>query len=213
MKLNAKKSNAMIFNFTQDYQFSTRLYIENNLLEIVQETKLLGTIISSDMTWYANTEMLVKRAYQRMIMLRKLYSFNVADEDMVKIYILYIRSILEQSCQVWHFSISEEEKGDLEGVQKVVCRIILNSRYTEYQQALEVLNLETLSARRDTLSLKFAKKCLKYNQTKDMFPLNTVDAVDVRLREKYHVQHARGSRLLDSTLPQLQRALNEDVRN
>ena len=210
MKLNAKKSNAMIFNFTQDYQFSTRLYIENNLLEIVQETKLLGTIISSDMTWYANTEMLVKRAYQRMIMLRKLYSFNVADEDMVKIYILYIRSILEQSCQVWHFSISEEEKGDLERVQKVACRIILNSRYTEYQEALEVLNLETLSARRDTLSLKFAKKCLKYNQTKDMFPLNTFDAVDVRLREKYHVQHARGSRLLDSTLPQ--RALNEDAR-
>ena len=47
-------------------------------------------------------------------MLRKLYSFNVAYEDMVKIYILYIRSILEQSCQVWHFSISKEEKGDLQ---------------------------------------------------------------------------------------------------
>ena len=86
MKLNAKKSNAMIFNFTQDYQFSTRLYIENNLLEIVQETKLLGTIISSDMTWYANTEMLVKRAYQRMIMLRKLYSFNVPDLHLHSLY-------------------------------------------------------------------------------------------------------------------------------
>ena len=143
-----------------------------------------------------------------MIMLRKLSSFNVADEDMAKIYILYIQSILEQSCQVWHFSISEEEKGDLERVQKVSSRIIFNSRYTEYQEDLEVFNLATLFARRDTLSLK----CLKYNQTKDMFPLNTFDAVDVRLREKYHVQHARGSRLLDSTLPQLQRALNEDAR-
>ena len=64
-----------------------------------------------------------------MIMLHKLYSFNVDvdDEEMVKIYVLYIRSILEQSCQVWHFSITQEEKGDIERVQKVACRIILNS--------------------------------------------------------------------------------------
>ena len=54
-------------------------------------------------------------------MLHKLYSFNVDvdDEEMVKIYVLYIRSILEQSCQVWHFSITQEEKGDIERVQKV----------------------------------------------------------------------------------------------
>ena len=49
MKLNVKKSKVMVFNFTEDYQFSTRLYLENTLLEIVNETKLLGTIITSDL--------------------------------------------------------------------------------------------------------------------------------------------------------------------
>ena len=39
-KLNVGKSNVMIFNFTKDFQFSTRLYLENTLLEIVNETKL-----------------------------------------------------------------------------------------------------------------------------------------------------------------------------
>ena len=48
---------------------------------------------------------------------------------MVKIYILYIRSILEQSCQVWHYSITEEEKSDLERVQKIAYRIILGDSY------------------------------------------------------------------------------------
>ena len=49
MKRNSKKSNMMIFNFTRNYQFSARFYMENNLLEIVHETKLLSTIISLDL--------------------------------------------------------------------------------------------------------------------------------------------------------------------
>lgn len=211
MKLNPKKSNVMVFNFTHDFQFSTRLYMENKLLEIVPTTKLLGTIISSDLSWYANTEMLVKKAYQRMLMLHKLYSFHVGDEEMVTIYILYVRSILEQSCQVWHYSITEEEKQDLERVQKVACKVILNSEYTDYEEALKVLGLDTLSKRRDKLSLKFAKRSLKYEQTRDMFPLNG-ESVEIRYKEKYHVQHAKGGRLLKSAIPQLQRALNEDSR-
>ena len=35
---------------------------------------------SSDLTWHANAEMLVQKAYQRMIMLQKLYSFNLGTE-------------------------------------------------------------------------------------------------------------------------------------
>ena len=84
---------------------------------------------------------------------------------MVNIYILYIRSILEQSCQVWHYSITEAERTDLERMQKVACKVILNLRYTNYKPALKILKLDTISARRDALCLKFAKDCLKYNQT------------------------------------------------
>ena len=169
------KSKVTIFNFTEHYQFSTRLYLENTLLEIISETKLLGTIISSDLTWHKNTDMLVRKAYQRMMILRKLYSFKVEESDLVNIYILHIRSIVEQSCQVWHFTITEEEKSDLERVQKVACKIILQDDYISYEQALQELNLETLSASRDILCLKFAKKYLKNPKAKDMFPLNTAE--------------------------------------
>ena len=146
-------------------------------------------------------------------MLHKLYSFNLSDEDMVTIYTLYIRSILEQSCQVWHYSITNEENGDLERVQKAACKVILGERYSDYASALDDLNLDSLEKRRKTLSLKFAKKCLKYNQTKDMFPLNNNDAIEVRNRDTYQVQFAKGSRLLDSAIPQLQRALNDDANS
>ena len=52
MKLNPKKTNIMIFNFTEDYQFTSKLYLENNLLEVISETKLLGMIITSDLKWH-----------------------------------------------------------------------------------------------------------------------------------------------------------------
>ena len=48
MKLNIEKSKVMVFNFTVDSQFATRLYIENTLLETVTQTKLLVTIIQLD---------------------------------------------------------------------------------------------------------------------------------------------------------------------
>ena len=56
------------------------------------------------------------------------------------------------------------------------------------------------------------KKCLKMNKTKDMFPLNPNTQQDnLRFTENYMVQHATTGRLLDSAIPQMQRALNVDA--
>ena len=205
MKLNKKKSKVMIFNYTNNYQFSTRLYIENQLLEIVQETKLLGTIISSDLTWWQNTNYLTKKGYQRLEILKKLYEFDVPEIDLVQIYNLYVRSILEFNSCVWHFNITQAENNDIERVQKIACKIILKENYTSYPDALVQLGIQTLSDRRQTLCNKFAVKCLKYDKSKDMFPVD-----QGRNANKFKVNFARHSRLLDSAIPQMQRLLNED---
>ena len=208
-KLNATKSNYIIFNYTEQ-KFTTRLMLEDQILESVQETKLLGTIITSDLQWHKNTDMLVKKAFQRMIILNKLKSFNVSMEDMLTIYKLYIRSIVEQNCQVWHYSLTEEDQTNLERVQKVACKVILQQDYSDYDEALSKLNLDSLFKRREKLCLTFAKKCVKHPKASAMFPLNPVPMHSTRNPEKFHVQPARTSRLLYSAIPQLQRALNLD---
>ena len=210
-KLNVDKTKVMIFNFCEDYQFSTRLYVENTLLETIHETKLLGTIVSSDLKWHSNTNMLVRKAFMRMQILHKLNSFCVNQDDLKEIYILYIRSILEQNCQVWHFSLSEEERINLERVQKVAFKVILKSRYIDYESALKILGLKTLEERRYSLCLNFAKKATKHPVAKEMFPLNSFSEHSTRHQEKYKVQMARTSRLRDSSIPQMQRLLNSDA--
>jgi hypothetical protein len=109
MELNVEKSKNMIFNFTYNYQFSTNIKHNGNDLETIEETKLLGTIITSDLKWHKNTEYLVKKANARLRILHKISEFSAPTEDMVTIYISYVRSILEQCCQVWHSSLTQED--------------------------------------------------------------------------------------------------------
>ena len=59
MKLNNKKTKNLIFNYSKNYQFSTDLKLEDEVIETVSETKLLGTIITSDLNWNKNTQSIV----------------------------------------------------------------------------------------------------------------------------------------------------------
>ena len=170
MLINEKKTKNLIINFTEKYQFSTRLWLNDKIIEILESTKLLGTIISNDLRWDLNTKNIVKKANARMELLRRVASFGTPVEDMKNVYFLFIRSLLEQSATVWHSSLTEENSADLERVQKCATRIILVNKYVGYKDALLKLDIEKLSDRREELCLKFAQKCIKNPKTKHMFP-------------------------------------------
>ena len=156
MKLNPEKSKFMVVNYTDNYQFNTRLRIENNSLNQVKETKLLGVYVNDQLSWYANTDFIVKKAYKRMIILHNLFQFCLPISELVNIYILYIRSDLESSAVVWHSSITKLEDNQIERVQKTALKIILAERYEDYTTALIETGLDTLSQRRKILCKKFA---------------------------------------------------------
>ena len=212
MQLNKKKSQAMIFNFTRDYQLTSRTQMENEAINVVKDTKLLGVMINDELSWDANTSYLVKRANSRMRLLHKLVSFGIPCDDLVNIYVLYVRSILEQSCQVWHSSLTLENFQALERVHKNALKIILQEEYISYSNALNKSGLSSLFERRSKLCLKFAKSCLKNPEMKKMFPLNpTTYSVQTRFREKFQVTDARTERLRSSAIPYMQRLLNKET--
>ena len=92
MMINCKKTKTMIFNFTENFQFSTRLKIKEENVEVVETTKLLGTIITNDLKWDSNTSTLVKKANARMELLRRVAGFNPPEEDLKDIYNVYYTS-------------------------------------------------------------------------------------------------------------------------
>ena len=117
-----------------------------------------------------------------MVILHRLGKFTLPISDLVNIYILYIRSVLEQSAVVWNSSITKGEQLEIERVQKCALRIILKENYSSYENSLKICGLDTLKTRRNQLSLSFAIKCTKNAATKSMFPEKDIRA-NTRFKE------------------------------
>ena len=150
-----------------------------------------------------------------MELLRRVASFGTPVEDLKIVYILFIRSILEQSATVWHSSLTEENSCNLERVQKSAVKVILQDQYNGYQNGLAKLGLENLNQRRENLCLEFAKKCTKHEKLQHMFPKHQKEhSMETRYNEVYKVQHANTSRLQNSAIIfmqyQKQKLLNDD---
>ena len=116
MKLNEEKSKVMIVNLSKKYQFSTRIMMNESMLEIVNETKVLGLIITPNLGWRKNTDSIVSKANKRMFIIRNLCQFPIPTKELVTLYGQFIRTMLEFNSNVWFSSITEEESEDLERV-------------------------------------------------------------------------------------------------
>ena len=210
MLINEKKSKTLIFNYTDNYQFTTRLTMNDQMLEVINSTKLLGTIISNTLSWDQNTAFIVKKANARMQLLRKVASFGASQDELKDVYVLFVRSLLEQNATVWHSSLTENNITDLERVQKTAVKLILGDKYRSYEQGLLKLDMENLSERRKTLCLRFAKKCTQNPKTSHMFPKNNkTHNMETRQPEIFRIQHANTERLRKSSIIYMQHLLNE----
>ena len=208
MQINVDKTKYMIFSRSQQ-DFATRLNINDTKLDQVHAEKIVGVWLTSDLKWVRNTKELLRKAYSRVSMLSKLKYVGVNVDDLIDIYKLYIRSVLEYCAVVWHSSLTVELARRLEMVQKTCLRVILGEDYDTYADALEMCNIKTLFQRREERCLSFAKKCLKHPILMKMFPLNKNNLGNkYRSREKYAVNFARTNTYMISAVPYLQRKLN-----
>ena len=132
MKINYKKTRLMIFNPCHSIDFMPEFNLEDNELEVVDEIRLLGIIIKSDLKWTANTDNLVQRANKRIWILRRLKYLGAKDHDLIDIYVKQIRSVLELAVPVWHGGITQAEEFDIRRIQKSVAHIILGEQYVSY---------------------------------------------------------------------------------
>ena len=96
-----------------------------------------------------------------MVLLRKLISFGAPQGDLLLVYTTFVRSIIEQSSNVWHSGLTLEQHNDLERVQKTALKLILQDEYKSYENTLNILVFETLHDRREFFLSKFCKKMSK----------------------------------------------------
>ena len=93
-KINEKKCNYMVFSRSKT-EFSTRLKINNKIIDRIEEQKLLGLWLSTYLDYERNTQEICRRAYGRISMLTKLKYVGTKEEDLLTIYILFVCCLVE----------------------------------------------------------------------------------------------------------------------
>ena len=63
-------------------------------------------------------------------------SFTNSKADLKAIYLTYIRSVIEQSCVVWHSSLTKKNRRDLERIQKAAVKVIMGDQFQNYKKGL-----------------------------------------------------------------------------
>jgi len=212
MKLNTKKSNYILFTRTHTTNFQTRLSMAGEKIDRKYFVKVLGVWLSEDVNnWTKNTTEICRKAYSRIGMLTKLKYVGFCIEDLIEIYCLFIRSTAEYCSAVFASSLTQEQERKLTNIERTCLRIILKEMYVSYESALEMTGLISLSERRSVHLLRFAKTAARHPvHGPRMFPENpdTKDINDLRDKEKFVVNFARGAAYYNSTIPTAQRLLN-----
>ena len=104
MLINRSKTKVMLFNTARKYDGEPKLTLSGmggQHLEVVEQCKLLGVIIRSDMKWFDNTDYICQKGYSRLWMIRRLKLLGASIPEILDVYQKQVRSVLEMAVPVW----------------------------------------------------------------------------------------------------------------
>ena len=196
----------MVFNKSLSYDFMPEINIFNGeILEVVEEFKILGLVICSDLKWQKHTDYICKKGFTQLWMLRRLKKLGANTKILIDLYNKHVRSIMEYASPAWSPMLTVENIDQIERVQKSAFFIIYGPN--SYQKTLENNKILTLEQRRDKLSKTFAKKCADSPIFTEWFNKRK-QIVNTRNANIYNEVPARCNRWMSSPIPKMTRLLN-----
>ena len=166
MKINDNKTQELLICFCKDSFHATNLpniVVDEKPIDRVSQAKVLGVILSSDLTWNAHVDFIVIKASKRLYMLYQLKRAGIDQGDLLTIYKSVIRPVLEYACQVWLSSLPKYLSDKIETVQKRALKSIYPG--LGYVSILSMVNMQPLNERRNDLCKSYFSK-LKNNDHK-----------------------------------------------
>ena len=91
---------------------------EGQNLEVVEEVKLLGVTIRSDLSWSSHSQQMCQKGYSRIWMLRRLRPLGANTTELLEIYRTQIQSVLEFAVAAWNAGLTGKQINLKERVKK-----------------------------------------------------------------------------------------------
>jgi hypothetical protein len=196
-----KKTKEILINFAKKKPNIPNITIDNAIIERVPSAKVLGVIISDDLTWNAHLDHIAKKANKRLYMLLRCKRAGVAKKDMLGIYLALIRPVLEYCCVVWHTTLPKYLHNFLEAIQKRAVRLICGTE-PSYDECLQELNLSSLYDRRENICRQFFREIVKpEHRLHDLLPPPSSRRKSPRSAHLIDIPRARTNRFKNSFIP------------
>ena len=89
MQINSDKTKFMLFNPTEKYDCIPEFEMDGKLIETEEEMRILGLVLRNDLKWRSNTDSMVRKAYSRIWMIKRLKKAGANLEDLKELYIIW----------------------------------------------------------------------------------------------------------------------------
>ena len=122
VNFNPQKTETISISRKLNKPHQPNLIMNNNIISTVTEHKHLGLQLSDDGNWNKHVDMITKKAFSRVSILRK-FKFILDRKTLEKIYITFIRPLLEYAGVVWDTK-TQILINKLENVQVEAARIV-----------------------------------------------------------------------------------------
>ena len=203
MRINASKTKEMVICFSTNrnlVESMPHIVIDEVDIERVNHAKILGVMVSANLTWNAHIDNIVAKASKRLFMLYQMKRSGISQHDLLRIYLSVIRPVVEYACPVWHSSLPKYLSDNIELIQKRALRTIYPGCH--YDICLDKSNITTLAARRDTLCIAYFNKMKESShKLNKLLPGNRDVPYNLRTTNMLPVPRARTNRFMNSLIP------------
>ena len=169
MVINIDKCKIMHFQTAKKPVVLPDISISGKSIPVCTTHKLLGINVSNSLTWQEHVNSMVAKGSKALYMLYVMRRFNPPQEHLLKVYLTYIRPLLEYCAPVIHAGLTAKQAQQIERVQKRALHIIAGYDLT-YQDLLQQFGIDNLADRRQQMCLRLGKQILKNSNHRNMLP-------------------------------------------
>ena len=206
LSINQEKSKSMLFNKARKHDFSPELFLTpGTKLEVVEEMRLVGYQLRSDLRTISNTEYIVQRAWKRMWVIRRLKALGASEQELLNVLRAQVISILQFASPAWSTLITVKEGSQIESVLKTGLFLVYEHRFQSFSWALNEAKMKNLQDQRTKTFQVFTRKCIADKKFQKWFVLSdATSGSDTRQKpKKYKPVPTRTQGFARSAIPQM----------
>ena len=94
-------------------------FVYNCALDRKSAINILGVWVTEDSSWYMNTKQICIKAYSSVPMLSILKYAGICRDDLILIYKVFIRSVMQYCSVTFHTGLTIEQSKKLDGIQNM----------------------------------------------------------------------------------------------